>query len=131
MSAELTSGRILERRKSDAGGRGPRAEIALGQVEASIGYIVGKKIGLPDGASIVFHLTGPVKRDLPVLVHGRAKAVEHVEHPDVELTTDTATFVQLAAGRIDPQRQIDSGRVTWTGDRELGDRAARNLAFTI
>jgi len=110
---------------------GARAEIALGQVEASIGYIVGKKIGLPDGASIVFHLTGPVKRDLAVLVDGRAKAVERVEHPDVELTTDTVTFVQLAAGRIDPQRQIDSGRVTWTGDAELGDRAARNLAFTI
>jgi uncharacterized protein (TIGR03083 family) len=110
---------------------GPRAEIALGQVESSIGYIVGKKMGLPDGASIVFHLTGPVERDLPVVVDGRARAVAHVEHPDVELTTDTVTFVQLAAGRIDPQDQIDAGRVTWTGNAELGDRAARNLAFTI
>jgi uncharacterized protein (TIGR03083 family) len=110
---------------------GPRAEIALGQVESSIGYIVGKKIGLPDGASIVFHLTGPVTRDLAVAVSGRAAAVPHVERPDVELTTDTVTFVQLAAGRIDPQRQIDDGRVTWTGDPELGDRAARNLSFTI
>ena len=110
---------------------GPRAEIALGQVEGSIGYIVGKKIGLPDGASIVFHLTGPVKRDLPVVVDGRASAVDHVEHPDVELTTDTVTFVQLAAGRIDPQRQIDAGLVTWTGDPELGERAARTLKFTI
>jgi len=110
---------------------GPRAEIALGQVEDSIGYIVGKKIGLPDGASIVFHLTGPVRRDLRVVVDGRARAVDHLEHPDVELTTDTVTFVQLAAGRIDPQRQIDGGRVTWTGDPELADRAARNLSFTI
>jgi uncharacterized protein (TIGR03083 family) len=110
---------------------GPRAEIALAQVEGSIGYIVGKKIGLPDGASIVFHLTGPVKRDLPVVVDGRAKAVGHVEHPDVELTTDTVTFIQLAAGRIDPQRQIDAGLVTWTGNTQLGDRAARNLRFTI
>jgi uncharacterized protein (TIGR03083 family) len=110
---------------------GPRAEIALGQVTDSIGYIVGKKIGLPDGASIVFHLTGPAGRDLPVVVDGRAKAVDHVEHPDVELTTDTVTFIQLAAGRIDPQRQIDAGLVTWTGNAQLGDRAARNLGFTI
>jgi len=110
---------------------GPRAEIALAQVESSIGYIVGKKIGLPDGASIVFHLTGPVRRDLPVLVDGRARAVGHVEHPDVELTTDTTTFIQLAAGRIDPQQQIDAGLVTWTGNAQLGDRAARNLRFTI
>jgi len=110
---------------------GPGTEIALAQVESSIGYIVGKKIGLPDGASIVFHLTGPVGRDLPVVVDGRARAVEHVEHPDVELTTDTVTFIQLAAGRIDPQRQIDAGLVTWTGNPRLGDRAARNLRFTI
>jgi hypothetical protein len=99
---------------------GPRTEISLAQVEGSIGYIVGKKIGLPDGASIVFHLTGPVKRDLAVVVDGRARAVGHVEHPDVELTTDTVTFVQLAAGRIDPQRQIDAGLVTWTGNAQRG-----------
>ena len=110
---------------------GPRAEIALAQVEASIGYIVGKKIGLPDGTSIVFHLTGPVERDLSVVVEGRARAVPHVDKPDVELTTDAVTFIQLAAGRIDPQGQIDAGRVTWSGDAQLGDRAARSLRFTI
>ncbi len=110
---------------------GPRAEIALGQVASSIGYIVGKKVGLPDGASIVFHLTGPVARDLAVVVDGRARAVDQVERPDVELTTDTVTFIQLAGGRIDPQRQIDAGKVSWTGNDELGDRAARNLRFTI
>jgi uncharacterized protein (TIGR03083 family) len=110
---------------------GPRAAIALGQVTSSIGYIVGKKIGLPDGKSIVFHLTGPVQQDVSVVVDGRARAVTGVEHPDVELTTDTVTFIQLAGGRIDPQAQIDAGRVTWTGDGEFGDRAARNLRFTI
>lgn len=110
---------------------GPRADIALAQVEGALGYIVGKKIGLPDGASIVFHLTGPIKRDLSVVVDGRATVVEHVERPDVELTTDTVTFVQLASGRIDPQAQIDARRVSWTGNSEFGERAARNLRFTI
>jgi len=110
---------------------GSRAEIALGQVAGSIGYIVGKKVGLPDGSSIVFHLTGPIMRDIAVLVDGRAKAVDHIEKPDVTLTTDTLTFVQLASGRIDPQAQIDARKVTWTGNSDLGDRAARNLRFTI
>jgi uncharacterized protein (TIGR03083 family) len=110
---------------------GPRAEIALGEVEGSLGYIVGKKIGLPDGKSIMFHLTGPINRDLSVLVDGRAKQVEHIDNPDVTLTTDTLTFIQLACGRIDPQAQIDEGKVTWTGNNELGDRAARNLRFTM
>jgi uncharacterized protein (TIGR03083 family) len=110
---------------------GPRAEIALAEVEGSLGYIVGKKIGLPDGKSIVFHLTGPLNRDLSVQVDGRARQVEHLDNPDVELTTDTLTFIQLACGRIDPQQQIDAGKVTWTGDSGLADRAAKNLRFTM
>jgi uncharacterized protein (TIGR03083 family) len=110
---------------------GPRAEVALGQVVGSIGYIVGKKVGLPDGRSIVFHLTGPLHHDIAVVVDGRAKQVDRVEHPDVELTTDSTTFIQLAAGRIDPRAQLDSGKVRLSGDPELADRAARKLRFTI
>ncbi len=110
---------------------GSAAEIALAEVEGSLGYIVGKRVGLPDGASIVFHLTGPITRDLSVVVDGRARIVDHVAQPDVELTTDTVTFIQLACGRLDPQGPIDAGEVTWTGNSELGDRAARNLRFTM
>jgi uncharacterized protein (TIGR03083 family) len=110
---------------------GPRAEIALDQVESSIGYIVGKKVGFPDGTSIVFHLTGPITRNIAVIVDGRARQVASVAAPTVELTTDSTTFIQLAAGRIDPQAQLDSGKVRLSGDRELSDRAARNLRFTI
>lgn len=110
---------------------GPRAEIALAEVEGSLGYIVGKKISLPDGASIVFRLTGPIERDLSVVVDGRARQVDHIDDPTVVLTTDTLTFIQLACGRIDPQAQIDAGKVSWTGSDELGDRAAKNLRFTM
>ena len=110
---------------------GPRAEISLAEVTGSLGYIVGKRISLPDGASIVFHLTGPLARDLSVAVDGRAKLVEHVDSPDVEVTTDLLTFMQLACGRIDPQAEIDAGQISWTGNDELGTRAARNLRFTM
>lgn len=109
---------------------GVAAEIALAEVEGSIGYIIGKKVGLPDGKSITFHLTGPVVRDLHVAVDGRARQVEHLANPDVTLTTDSTTFIQLACGRIDPQVPINSGVVTWKGDGEIGERAARNLRFT-
>jgi uncharacterized protein (TIGR03083 family) len=108
-----------------------RAEMALAEVERSLGYIVGKKIGLPDRTSIAFHLTGPLRRDLYVSVDGRATVVSHVDRPDVELSTDSVTFVQLACGRIDPQAQIDAGLVRWAGDDELGRRAARNLRYTM
>ncbi|UVO12913.1 maleylpyruvate isomerase family mycothiol-dependent enzyme [Mycobacterium sp. SVM_VP21] len=107
------------------------AEIALAEVAGSLGYIVGKKVGLPDGKSITFDLTGPITQQLHVAVDGRAKAVDHLNNPDVTVVTDSTTFIQLACGRIDPQAQIDSGAVSWTGDSELGDRAARNLRFTM
>ena len=110
---------------------GLAAEIALAEVEGSLGYIVGKKVGLPDGKSVTFNLTGPIARELHVAVDGRAKKVDHVDNPDVTLSTDSTTFIQLACGRIDPQAQIESGAVTWKGDDELGERVARNLRFTM
>lgn len=116
-------------RATDDGG--VAAELALAEVENSIGYIVGKKVGLPDGKSLTFDLTGPLARRLHVAVDGRAKKVDHLDHPDVTVTTDSTTFIQLACGRIDPQEQIESGAISWTGNGELGDRAARNLRFTM
>ena len=73
---------------------GVAAEIALAEVESSIGYIVGKKVGLPDRKSIAFCLTGPLVRELDVIVDGRAKQVDHLDDPDVVLTTDSTTFIQ-------------------------------------
>ncbi|WP_415794377.1 SCP2 sterol-binding domain-containing protein, partial [Mycolicibacterium frederiksbergense] len=110
---------------------GVDAEIALGEVEGSLGYIVGKKIGLPDGTSIAFRLTGPIVRDLNIAVDGKAARVDHLPHPDVEIFAESTTFIQLACGRIDPQQAIDSGAIRWNGDAELGERAARNLRFTM
>ena len=109
---------------------GDAAEMTLQEIDDSIGYIVGKKIGLPEGKSIVFRIRGGVDRDIAVRVDGRATRVDDVGDPDVVVTTDVGTFVMLAAGRIEPQAQIDAGSITWSGDAEWGERAARNLAYT-
>ena len=109
---------------------GPAAELTIDEIERALGYIVGKGIGLPDGRSIAFHLTGPVARDLYAAVDGRARVVEGLAAPDVEVTTDSLTFSLLACGRIDPQAAIDDGRVRWTGDGEWAERAVRGLRFT-
>lgn len=110
---------------------GPAAEMAIDEIAGSLGYIVGKKIGLDDGQSITFALTGPVTRTMHVAVDGRARTVDALADPTVTLTTDSTTFALLACGRIDPQGPIDDGRVTWSGDTEIGDRAARSLRFTM
>ena len=89
------------------------------------------EVSLPEGSSIAFRLTGPLVREIDVAVDGRAKQVDHLDNPTATLTTDSTTFIMLACGRIDPQAQIDSGAVSWTGDAELGERAARNLRFTM
>ncbi len=110
---------------------GPAAEMAIDEIEMSLGYIVGKKIGLPDGESISVELTGPVTRSMHVDVQGRATRVDSLAAPTVTLTADSTTFALLACGRIDPQAEIDAGTISWSGDDEWGDKAARSLAFTM
>ena len=110
---------------------GVAAELALDEVAGAIGYIAGKKVGLPDGYSAVVHVTGDIERDIAVVVDGKARSVDAVDHPSVELTADVETFILLAAGRVDPQSPIDGGRIAWSGDVEWGERMVRNLAYTM
>lgn len=110
---------------------GPAAELALDEIERSLPYIVGKKVGLPDGMSITLDISGPVARTMHVAVDGRAAAVAELDAPDVTLAANSTAFALLACGRVDPQVEIDAGRIRWTGDAAWGETAARNLAFTM
>ena len=110
---------------------GPAAEMAIDEIHRSLPYIVGKKIGLPDGMSLQIELHGGVERTMRVAVDGRAGLVDALAAPDVVLRSDSMAFAQLACGRIDPQGPIDDGRISWSGDATWGEAAARNLAFTM
>ena len=66
--------------------------------------------------SIAFHLDGAIQRDLFVAVDGRANVVDSVDDPTVSISADMRSFMMLACGRIDPQEEIDAGRISWTGD---------------
>ena len=115
----------------DGDDSGPAAEMALDEVHSSLGFIVGKKIGLADGKGLAIELTGPVTRTLLAKVDGKAKRVDQLDSPDATLTMDSLTFMLLACGRIDPEGPIADGRVRWKGDAEIGAHAARSLAFTM
>lgn len=111
---------------------GPAAEEALNEIEVSLPYIVGKLIGLPDGKSMTINTTGGVERAMHVAVDGRAGNVESLDGPaDVVLNADSTTFALLACGRIDPQGAIDADKISWSGDAEIGEKAARSLRFTM
>jgi uncharacterized protein (TIGR03083 family) len=111
---------------------GPAAERSMDEVEGSLGYIFGKKVGLADGQSVTINASGGVSRTMHVsAIDGRAKQIPSLDNPSVVLNTDSTTFVMLACGRIDPQTEIDAGHISWTGDDELGHKAASNLRFTM
>jgi len=109
-------------------GEGPAAEQAIDEIERALGYVIGKRVGVPDGSGVTIELTGPVARRIHVEVDGRASVVDTLRTTaDVTLRVGSITFAALACGRVDPADvaiEID-------GDQRLGQRIAANLAFTI
>ncbi len=111
---------------------GAVAEHAMERCQLAMGFVVGKKAGAAEGTSVVFEVTGSMARSIPVVVEGRARVVEEVPAtPTVRITMDQETYWCLGAGRWDPGEALSSGRVTITGDEELGERVVRSMNFMI
>jgi len=109
---------------------GPVAAEALAEVVLALGYIIGKKGRAPDGSSVLIRLTGPVERDLPVVVEGRARVVALIEgEPTASLALSSSLFLRLAGGREDAGKAL--GRIEVGGDEALSRQLATNLAYTI
>ena len=120
---------------------GAAAEQSIDEIVRALGFVLGKKVGLSDGQSVVFDLTGPVDRTLNVaVVDARARVLAALpggeDSPTVALTLSSTAFARLACGRIDPSAVLAGGAghiggVRISGDEELGRRVVSNLAFTI
>ncbi len=110
---------------------GPAAELALDEVRRSFGYIVGKRAAIPDGSSVLVELHGPIEAKLAAVVDGRARVVEHLDHPDAIVRTDFLTFMLLACGRVDPETHLANDDIQLQGNKELAAQLVRNLRFTI
>lgn len=142
---DATYGRFMEIRVFDfwmheqdirtAAGRpghetGAAAELVLDEVVRNLGYIVGKRAGLPEGTSVEFRLTEPIPRTLRVVVDGRARLVDALDgDPTVTLTLTSSLFLRLAGGRVDPGKAVDE--VGLGGDPELGRRLVESLGYMI
>jgi uncharacterized protein (TIGR03083 family) len=104
---------------------------AVDEVATGLGYIVGRRAGMPDGSRVRFDLTGPVARTYRVAVDGRAALVESFDgEPTVRLELPLTRFLRLTGGRRD-RAPAPPGEVTISGDRTLGEQLVANLAFTI
>lgn len=105
--------------------------LALTEPATALGYIVGKKAGLPQGTTVRIELTGPGAATYLVEVADRARVVEDLSgEATVGLTLDTVLWLRLTGGRGPAAPHVGDG-LTLSGDEELATTLADNLAFTI
>jgi uncharacterized protein (TIGR03083 family) len=104
---------------------------ALDEVATGLGFIVGKRAGLPTGSRVRIVLTGPVSRDYFISVDERAAVVDALDGPPtVEIELPAMAFLRLTGGREQAGAHIDKD-VLLRGDRALATQLAEHLAFTI
>jgi len=103
----------------------------LDEVGTGLGFVVGKRAGLPSGSRVRIELTGAVDRIFLVSVDQRATVVEQLtEEPTVILRLPALLFLRLTGGREDASPHLGQD-LTLEGDLDLATTLARNLAFTI
>jgi uncharacterized protein (TIGR03083 family) len=112
-----------------AGIDGPDSRLALDEIAASMGFVVGKLGGAPDGSRVRLELTGPMARTINVAVEGRAKVVDDFggADPTATITLDGLLFTRLAGGRV----AVDHDAVSFDGDQAVGRRIVEHLNYVI
>lgn len=109
---------------------GAAAAATLEQVTSALGYVVGKRAGAPSGTTVTFDLTGPLAREIHVVVNDRASVVPSLDRPaDVRIRVDTPTFLRLLGGRMDHTAVPD--RIALEGDEVLGEQVLAGLGYMI
>lgn len=114
---------------SDRAGR--PSELALDEMAASMGFVVGKLGRAPDGSRVSIVLTGPLGRTINVAVEDRAHVVEDFggTEPTTTITLDALLFARLAGGRTSLAQHADA--VGYSGDEEVGRRVVEHLNYVI
>jgi uncharacterized protein (TIGR03083 family) len=104
------------------------AQDALAEITATLGYIVGKLGGAPDGSRVAFELTGPLERTLRVAVDGRARVVDEFDKdPTTTIRLDAVLFTRVAGGRTTAAENMKAIEIN--GDVDLGRQIVERLRF--
>jgi uncharacterized protein (TIGR03083 family) len=121
----------LSRPSSDSELDGVASQLALDEIAATMGYVVGRLAKAPDGSRILFQLTGPLARNIHVSVDGRAQLVDDFDgqEPTATIRLDGLQFTRLSGGRpMSPARSQD---VELGGDKDVAVRVVEHLNFVI
>lgn len=107
------------------------ARFTQGMIADAMPFVVGKKVGPPDGSTVVFSITEPLRLELAIQMRGRraARLDDLPTEPTVRLTLGSVTFERLACGRIDPGAALAAGEVSIDGDDELGRRVVAEMNY--
>ena len=107
------------------------ARFSTGMMLDVLSYIVGKKVGAPDGSTVVLTLTGPITTTTAVvMIEGRARPLDTVpDAPTVTVSLASDAYARLACGRTDPDEALVTGVVAIDGDVELGGTVVRELNY--
>jgi uncharacterized protein (TIGR03083 family) len=112
---------------------GPAARIAIDRLASGLPFVVGKKAGTPDGASVRFDVQGALGRRIDIAVaQGRARAVDGTaQDPTTTLEMDVRALWRLTGGRLTGADARERGLVHIIGDAALGERVLESMAFMI
>lgn len=110
---------------------GPAGDLALDEMATSMGFVVGKLAGAPDGSRVSLELTGPLGRTINVAVDGRAKVVADFgdDEPTSTIQLDGLLFTRLAGGRVPLAEHADA--IEYGGDQAVGRRVVEHLNYVI
>jgi hypothetical protein len=121
----------VDRPAADVDLGGPASRLALDEMAASMGFVVGKLGGAPDGSRVAIELTGPLPRSIYVDVAGRGQVVEDFggQEPTATISLDGLLFSRLAGGRTRPGEHRHA--ICYGGDVAVGQRVVEHLNYVI
>ncbi len=105
---------------------GPVADLAMARLTGSFGFVVGKKVAPPEGASVLVSLAPPLAGSFGVVMAGGRAQPAVVDEPTVQVRTDGETWLRLSTGRIG----ADAAEVAFDGDASLGRAVLEQLSIT-
>jgi uncharacterized protein (TIGR03083 family) len=110
---------------------GPASAHGIGQVEAAMGFVVGKKAAAPEGSAVRFEISGEpgdARTFTLAIVNGRALRSAEAT-PTLTLSMGALDFVRLGCGRTTAAVLSGTGAIGIEGDAELGQRVLDTMNF--
>jgi len=105
------------------------ARHALRSAASLITRLLGERVELPEGTTVVFDVTGATSERWGYVVQGTSlhPLPQVPGSPSLELSLDFETFLRLVCGRMEPQVALEEHRVRIQGDPVLGREVLMHL----